>query len=66
MQKTTNEFIRLLEADGWYLHRSAKHRIFRHPTKTTLSGRPMAVSHGNKEIKSGTWHNMMKDAGLAK
>ena len=65
MATTITELIKLLEADGWFLARSAKHKTFQHPTKTTLSGRPLTVPHGsNKELKPGTLNNILKDAGL--
>ena len=64
MQRTTVNFIKLLEAAGWYLARKGKHKVFRHPEKTTRSGRPMIVSHGKKEIKLPTWESMFHDAKL--
>jgi len=41
--------IRLLELDGWYLHRTrGSHRQFKHPTKpgkVTIAGPPNADLH---------------------
>ena len=65
MVLTITELIKLLEADGWYLARSAKHKTYAHPTKKTLSGRPLMVPHGSsKELREGTLNNILKDAGL--
>jgi predicted RNA binding protein YcfA (HicA-like mRNA interferase family) len=65
MATTITELIKLLEADGWILARSAKHKVYQHPTKATLSGRPLTVPHGStKELKQGTLNNILKDAGL--
>ena len=63
---TIAELLKKLEADGWYLHRSAKHKTYAHLTKKTLSGRPLMVPHGggSKKIPVGTLLNILKDAGL--
>lgn len=62
---TVNDLIRKLEADGWFLVRSNKHKTYAHPTKKTKSGRPLMVPHGsNKELPPGTLNNILKDAGL--
>ncbi|RFP66462.1 addiction module toxin, HicA family [Hymenobacter lapidiphilus] len=62
---TITDLISKLEADGWFLARSAKHKTYEHPTKKTLSGRPLMVPHGSsKELKIGTLNNILKDAGL--
>lgn len=63
---TTTEIIKRLEKDGWY-HvpgRGKKHKLFKHPAKVTLSGRPLVVSHGKKEVKIKTALNILKDAGV--
>ena len=65
MATTITDLIALLEADGRYLKRSGKHKTYAHPTKKTLSGRPLMVPHGSgKEVKPGTLNNILKDAGL--
>jgi predicted RNA binding protein YcfA (HicA-like mRNA interferase family) len=53
-----------LEKNGWVNVRDGKHKVFAHPTKQTLSGRPLVVSHGKQEIKPGTLNSILKDAGL--
>ncbi|WP_317198239.1 type II toxin-antitoxin system HicA family toxin [Hymenobacter terricola] len=64
LTKATTELIKLLEKDGWVNVRDGKHKVFAHPTKQTLSGRPLVVSHGKQEIKPGTLNSILKDAGL--
>lgn len=62
---TIKDLIKKLESDGWFLARSTKHKTFEHPTKKTLSGRPLMVPHGStKELTPGTLNNILKDAGL--
>lgn len=63
---TTSEIIKILEKDGWYPvpGRSKKHKVFKHPNKVTLSGRPLIVSHGKKEVKLKTAKSILKDAGI--
>jgi predicted RNA binding protein YcfA (HicA-like mRNA interferase family) len=47
------EIIKLLEADGWYLHRTrGSHRQYRHPTKpglATVAGKPSDTLHPRTE-----------------
>jgi predicted RNA binding protein YcfA (HicA-like mRNA interferase family) len=64
MQRTVINLEKIYEADGWYLHRTGKHKVFRHPEKQTISGRPLLLQHGTKEIKIGTWNSALKDAGI--
>ena len=56
------ELIRLIEADGWQLARTkGSHRQYKHSTKAglvTVPGKP------NDEIAIGTYHNILKQAGL--
>lgn len=62
---TIREVIRKLEADGWVLAKSGKHKHYVHPTKKPLNGRPLLVSHGNnKELSPGTLSSILKNAGL--
>lgn len=54
--------IRLVERDGWYLVRTrGSHRQYKHPTKrgkVTIAGRE------SKDLASGTWDNILKQAGF--
>jgi predicted RNA binding protein YcfA (HicA-like mRNA interferase family) len=63
MAKKVREVIELLERDGWYLARQGgtAHRKFRHPTKPHT-----IVVSGNlgADMKPGTYHNILKMAGL--
>jgi len=56
------EVIKLIEADGWRLDRTrGSHRQFRHskkPGTVTVAGHPSA------EMRIGTLHNILKQAGL--
>ena len=57
------EVIKLLEADGWFLHRhkATSHRKFRHPVKTgsvTVPGNP------NDELDPKTAKSILTQAGL--
>ena len=49
------EAIKLIERDGWYLHRTrGSHRQFKHPVKkgvVTIAGKPNDVLHP-KTLKS--------------
>lgn len=52
---------RALEAAGWELDRVAgSHHTFKHP-----DGRRVTVPvHGNRDLRKGTQHDIMKHAGL--
>ena len=56
------DVIKMLEQDGWYLHRiRGSHRQFKHPTKSgtvTVAGKP------SLEIPIGTFHSILKQANL--
>lgn len=55
------DLIKMLEADGWKLERvKGSHYIFKHSEK---SGRPIVPFH-NKDLRPGTLHQILKDAGL--
>ncbi len=54
------ELISILEADGWYLHRSKKHLKYRHPTK---KGQLTVPFHSGK-VPKGTAYRILKDAGI--
>jgi predicted RNA binding protein YcfA (HicA-like mRNA interferase family) len=54
--------IRMLERDGWVLIRTrGSHRHYKHPAKpgiVTVAGAP------SKDLPSGTWNSILKQAGL--
>lgn len=53
--------IKLLEADGWVLDRTkGSHHVFKHPTKKGI----VVVPHPRKDIPSGTYNSILKQAGL--
>ncbi|UOB16587.1 type II toxin-antitoxin system HicA family toxin [Abyssalbus ytuae] len=59
---TVNELLKLLLKDGWYLHRNgANHDLYRHPTK---KGQLTIPRHSSKEMANGTYHSILKKAGL--
>ena len=54
--------IRLVERDGWVLDRIVgSHRQYRHPNKP---GTVTIPGHGSKDLPPGTWHSILKQAGL--
>jgi len=53
---------RILRKHGWTLIRiKGSHHAFRKPRNPNTVIVPV---HGNKDLKSGTQHGIMKDAGL--
>lgn len=54
--------IKILEQDGWYLHRTrGSHRQFKHPVKSgkvTVPGKP------SDELPPGTLNNIFKQAQI--
>ncbi|MBF0164633.1 MAG: type II toxin-antitoxin system HicA family toxin [Magnetococcales bacterium] len=57
----TTDLIRLLTKDGWFLIRiTGSHHHFRHETKPGI----VTVPHPQKDIKTGTRHSILKQAGL--
>ena len=55
------DLIKILEADGWTVERiRGSHHIMKHPTK---SGHLTVPLH-NKDLKPGTYNNLLKQAGL--
>jgi len=56
------KLIKLIESDGWKLHRqSGDHRQFRHPAKpglVTISGHP------DDEVRPGTLNSVLKQAQI--
>jgi len=57
------EVIRLIENDGWKLHRQkGSHKIYKHPDK---KGIVVVPDHGlNSDLKKGTENSILKQAGL--
>ncbi len=59
---TVKDMMRKLERDGWiFVTQTGSHRQFKHPTKpgrVTVAGRP------NEPMPTGTWINILKQAGL--
>lgn len=59
---TVNELVKILCKNGWYLHRSGgNHDLYRHKTKTQQLTIPR---HGSKEMAKGTYHSILKAAGI--
>lgn len=55
------ELLEILEEDGWFVDRvRGSHYIMKHPSKP---GRPVIPMH-NKDLKPGTYNNILKQAGL--
>ena len=58
---TSQEAIKMIEADGWYLVGvKGSHHQFKHPTKP---GR-VTVTHPRKDLPPGTLNSIRKQAGL--
>lgn len=55
-----SSLLKKLEEDGWYLVRTNKHRIYRHPVKPGQ----LTVPFHSKEVATGTANRILKDAGL--
>jgi predicted RNA binding protein YcfA (HicA-like mRNA interferase family) len=56
------DIIRLLERDGWYLHRTAgSHRQYKHPTKR---GRVTVAGHPSEDLAPKTMRSILLQAGL--
>lgn len=60
---TFRDVDRMLKADGWYIDSiEGSHYHYKHPTK---KGKVQVPRHQKpKEIKKGTLHNILKQAGL--
>ncbi|MDR3285578.1 MAG: type II toxin-antitoxin system HicA family toxin [Holosporales bacterium] len=56
-----SEFYRLIEADGWYLKTTKKHKKYVHPTK---QGFIPVEKHKSAEVPTGTLESMKKRAGI--
>ena len=56
------EAIRLVERDGWVLARiNGSHRIYQHPKKV---GIVVIAGHPGVDLATGTWQNILRQAGL--
>jgi len=57
----SSELIKLLEKNGWQLERvKGSHHQFSHPGFSIV----ITVPHPKKDLKTGTVHQIMKDAKL--
>ncbi|GLB48692.1 type II toxin-antitoxin system HicA family toxin [Neptunitalea lumnitzerae] len=57
----SNELIKLIEADGWFLVRTkGSHHHFKHDEKKGL----VTIPHPKKDIPTGTANAILKQAGL--
>ena len=62
MPKKVRDAIRLVERDGWQQVRMrGSHRQFKHPVKP---GRVTIAGNPGTDLPSGTWYNILKQAGL--
>lgn len=51
-----------LAGDGWvFVKQTGSHRQFKHPTKP---GRVTVAGHPHEPMPTGTWLNILKQAGL--
>jgi predicted RNA binding protein YcfA (HicA-like mRNA interferase family) len=56
------EIEKILKQDGWYLvQTSGSHQQYKHPVKP---GRVTVAGKGNKDVPTGTWKAILKQAGL--
>jgi len=56
-----SELKKMVEEDGWYLYRTKKHHVYRHPTKP---GQLTISKNMRREVPKGTLMQVMKAAGL--
>ncbi|MEQ8906283.1 type II toxin-antitoxin system HicA family toxin [Ekhidna sp.] len=57
---SSKKLIKLLEKEGFVLHRTkGSHHIFKHPNGTRA-----VVPHPKKDLPKGTFHAILKQAGL--
>ena len=58
---SSRKIIKILQKDGWYIDSVAgSHHYFKHPKKTGK----ITVPHPKKDLKRGTVHSILKQAGL--
>ncbi|MDE2844758.1 MAG: type II toxin-antitoxin system HicA family toxin [Chloroflexota bacterium] len=54
--------IRLVERDGWFhVRTNGSHRVYIHPDKP---GRVVIAGRASKDLPTGTWQSIPKQAGL--
>jgi predicted RNA binding protein YcfA (HicA-like mRNA interferase family) len=56
-----SELLKKLTKDGWYLDRTKKHQIYRHPVK---KGVVIMPNHAGQEVPPGTLNSILKQSGL--
>ncbi len=57
----SKDLIELLKADGWQLVRiKGSHHHFKHASKPNL----VTVPRPKKDLPTGTWTSILRDAGL--
>lgn len=58
---TSNDLIKILKKDGWYLDRVVgSHHHFKHKSKKGV----VTVPHPRKDLPVGTLNSILKQAGL--
>ncbi|MFR4520398.1 MAG: type II toxin-antitoxin system HicA family toxin [Fusobacterium sp.] len=58
---TSNDLIKMLKKDGWYLERTVgSHHHFKHKSKKGI----VTVPHPRKDLPQGTLNSILKQAGL--
>ena len=56
------DFCKVLEKNGWVLQRiRSSHHVYVHPT---IPGQLSVPVHGNRDLKTGLLHRLLKDAEL--
>ncbi|HBB91614.1 MAG: hypothetical protein A2X22_00310 [Bacteroidetes bacterium GWF2_49_14] len=64
MNYSAKNLIRILEENGYAFRRSnGSHHIYYHPDKKKVIVVPV---HGNKDLPKGTFHAILRQAGLGK
>ncbi len=59
---TVRDMMQKLAGDGWvFVKQTGSHRQFKHPTKP---GRVTVAGHPHEPMPTGTWLNILKQAGL--
>lgn len=56
------ELLRALERDGWYIARTTRHHVMRHPTKP---GRVPVPNHPSAAVDPGTLASILTMTGLS-
>lgn len=62
MSRTAKDLIKLLEAQGFVFKRAkGSHHLYYNPATNKTVVVPV---HGKKDLPKGTWHGIIKQAGL--